>query len=349
MRGKRIAVVGGGIYGITIASVLSASNKVTLFEKNDDILSAASGINQFRLHRGYHYPRSPKTVISSLKSEKSFAQEYRPAIMANTENYYCIAKEKSKTSQKKYLKFLGKFKLEYKVEEIPSLEVRNVDLSIRVKEYLLNPLILKKKCWAKLKKSKVKVLLKTEASDRVFDDFDHVIICTYADINRLLKKFPKHQQVYQYELCEKIVVRLPKEFKNKSIVVLDGPFMCVDPYGTTNLFLMGNVDHAIHEANIGKFPVIINKYHKLLNKGVIKDPPITNFKKFIDSTEHFIPLITKAKHVGSMYTIRTVLPYKDKTDERPTIVRRINRKIFTVFSGKIANCVEAAEKIKKII
>ena len=172
MRAKRIAVVGGGIYGITIASVLSENNKVTLFEKNDDILSAASGINQFRLHRGYHYPRSPQTVISSLKSEKSFAQEYRPAIMANTENYYCIAKEKSMTSWKKYLNFLKKFKFEYEVQEIPNLVTRNVDLSIKVKENLLDPLILKRICWEKLQKSKVKALLKTEASDRVFDDFD---------------------------------------------------------------------------------------------------------------------------------------------------------------------------------
>src|SRR3972149_9221031 len=117
----KIAVVGAGLFGIIIANKLAQIGKVDLYEKENDILSAASGINQFRLHRGYHYPRSPQTVISSLKSEKSFAQEYRPAIMANTENYYCIAKEKSMTSWKKYLNFLKKFKFEYEVQEIPNL------------------------------------------------------------------------------------------------------------------------------------------------------------------------------------------------------------------------------------
>ena len=49
-----------------------------------------------------------------------------------------------------------------------------------------------------------------------------------------------------------------------------------------------------------------------------------------------------------MYTIRTVLPYKDNTDERPTIVDKQNNN-FILFSGKIGNCVEAADKIINLI
>jgi hypothetical protein len=49
-----------------------------------------------------------------------------------------------------------------------------------------------------------------------------------------------------------------------------------------------------------------------------------------------------------MYTIRTVLPYKDKTDERPTIVTQ-QENDFILFSGKVGNCVEAADKIIKLI
>ena len=53
-----------------------------------------------------------------------------------------------------------------------------------------------------------------------------------------------------------------------------------------------------------------------------------------------------------MYTIRTVLPNKDKTDERPTIVNKIDNN-FILFSGKVGNCVEASEiiisNIKKLV
>ena len=46
--------------------------EVELFEKNSDILKAASGSNQYRVHRGYHYPRSKDTVIGIINSEQSF-------------------------------------------------------------------------------------------------------------------------------------------------------------------------------------------------------------------------------------------------------------------------------------
>ena len=53
----------------------------------------------------------------------------------------------------------------------------------------------------------------------------------------------------------------------------------------------------------------------------------------------------KAEHIGSMFTFRTVLPNKEKDDARPTLVDKIDDKIFNVFSGKIGTCVEAANEV----
>ena len=47
----KVAVIGGGIFGITAAFTLSQNNEVDLFEKNGDLLLAASGSNQYRVHR----------------------------------------------------------------------------------------------------------------------------------------------------------------------------------------------------------------------------------------------------------------------------------------------------------
>ena len=68
----------------------------------------------------------------------------------------------------------------------------------------------------------------------------------------------------------------------------------------------------------------------------------------IESAKKFFPEIEQSKHLGSMYTIRTVLPNKDSTDERPTIVKKQDDN-FILFSGKIGNCVEAANEIISII
>ena len=124
--------------------------------------------------------------------------------------------------------------------------------------------------------------------------------------------------------------------------------MFFDPYANTDYHLGGNVVHAIHVSNIGKNPEIPPPYKRYINKGLIKKPKYTNVDRFIESAKKFFPEIEKAKHLGSMYTIRTVLPYKDDTDERPTIVKRQNNN-FILFSGKIGNCVEAANRIEEMI
>ena len=60
-------------------------------------------------------------------------------------------------------------------------------------------------------------------------------------------------------------------FKNKSIVIMDGPFMCIDPLANTDLHLLCNVQHEIHQTNVGKFHEIQTEYEHLLDNGIIKN------------------------------------------------------------------------------
>jgi hypothetical protein len=138
---------------------------------------------------------------------------------------------------------------------------------------------------------------------------------------------------------------MPKAFQNLSMVIMDGPFSCLDPYGRTGLHLIGNVTEAIHETNVGKAAHISDNLIPYINKGLLENVAVTKFKKFIESAVPFIDEIKNAKYVASMFTVRTVLPHKDDTDERPTIVKKLDEKTITVFAGKIGNCVEAAEEV----
>ena len=344
----RIAIVGGGIFGITASIILAKNHQVELFEKNNELLQSASGSNQFRIHRGYHYPRSPDTVKDIIESENSFKEVFSDAMLTNFEHYYCIAKENSLTSAKQFLDFCNKFQLEYTPSQLQFMNKDSIEMCIRVKESIYDPEKLKQICWKKLKDQNVKIHLGNKVSDDLFEKFDRVVICAYTGINQLLKQYPTQQNEYQFELCEKPVVKLPESFKNKSVVIMDGPFMCIDPLGNTGLHLLCNVVHEIHQTNIGKYPSINKKFVDLIDKGIIKNPSQTNFPKFIESTIDFIPKITEAKHVGSMFTYRAVPPRVEETDARPTIVKEINNKIVTLFSGKITTCVEAARKVEKI-
>lgn len=129
---------------------------------------------------------------------------------------------------------------------------------------------------------------------------------------------------------------------------MDGPFMCFDPFADTGYHVGGNVVHAIHASNIGDRPEIPHVYKEYLNKGVIENPKYTNVDRFMESARKFFPDIEESKHIGSMYTIRTVLPYKDDTDERPTIVTKQGDD-FILFSSKIGNCVNVATDVIDMI
>jgi len=338
----KIAVVGAGIFGVTFALKLSKEYDVTLYEKSSDIMTAASRANQLRLHRGYHYPRSPDTVRDLLGSIDFFEKEYKDAVVGCHEHFYCIAKNDSMTSPKQYLDFCNEFDLEYQVvDNFPHVCHDKIGLTVKVKEKLLDYYKIYNICWERLLASSIKRRFLKKFSKDDIDHFDIIINCTYADINNLLDA--KSQREYQFEVCEKILVKMPSEMVNKSIVVMDGPFMCVDPYGKTGLSLLGNVVHAIHATNTGIAPKIPTLIQKDLNAGVVKNPTITNWKKFIQTGREYIPSLDSAEYRGSMFTTRAVLPNMDKTDGRPTIVSKPYSKIINVFSGKIDTCVMAAQ------
>ncbi len=345
----KIAVIGGGIFGVSTAFTLGLEHDVDLYETNSDIMLSASDVNQCRIHRGYHYPRSLETTSSLLKSEKKFFELFSSSIIPNIENYYCISKRDSLTSPNNYLTFCEKAGLEYEECKINVVDPDSVDLCVKVKENIFEHSILKKICWNKLQVSNVKIHLNTNVDQEIFKKYDHVVIATYADSNRLLSEFPEFQLDYQFEVCEKIFVKLPSTFHNKSILIMDGPFMSVDPIDSSNNFIIGDVVNTIHQRNTGKFPEFDEKFLDVLNKGLIKNPKISNYERFIKSALEFFPEITKAEYLGSSFCIKTVLANVDKTDERPTLVRQISPKITTIFSGKIPTCIEAAYQVKEII
>jgi hypothetical protein len=347
----KIAVVGAGIFGVTSSVKLAqAGHEVDLYEQNDEILSAASGINQYRLHRGYHYPRSKSTALSSKYSENSFRNEYGEAVIDSDEHYYSIAKSGSKVTGEEFLSFCKECELEHEEVDLSEhIHPEHIDLTIKGVEAIVNPQKLKEIAKAKLDKAKVNLILKTLFKPDQIGNYDFVVNCAYANANFILENYPEAKRSYQFEVCEKPILKLPEKYAGKSIVVMDGPFFCIDPYGETGLHVMGNVVHAIHATNVGEFPIVPEEIKPLLNKGVINNPPVTNIKQFLEMAEKFMPDLKGAEYMGSMFTVRTVLPNVDKTDERPTLVSKIGNKIINVFSGKIGNCVDAADEVLKLV
>jgi hypothetical protein len=344
----KTAVVGAGIYGCTIATKLRTKGyDVTLIEREQDILKCASDINQYRLHRGYHYPRSSDTINDCKIHQPEFVKYYNECVMSDINHTYAIASSDSMVSAIDYLNILDTHDLEWKFTDT----IPNTDVTIVANENLFDVDILRDLCKIRLHGNGVKLLLNTEynqADKKVYAD-TFIVYATYSALN----KISNVQHQYQFELCEKPLVKLPSQYRNKSIVIMDGPFMCLDPYKDTEYHLLGNVVHAIHNRNIGYQPEIPSEYTAYLNKGIIKNPKFTNINRFIESGKKFFSDLDELEHIGSMYTIRTVLPNIDATDARPTLVNcyKFNNEPdeYLVFSGKIGNCLQAANEVINLI
>ena len=331
-------VVGGGIFGTTAAiSLANNGYNVELHEELNDIMKCATGINQYRLHRGYHYPRSKQTAIECKNGLKTFKRKYSNSVLnGSIKHLYAIASKDSLVSVNEYINFLKDVKLPYNtIKPLP-----NTDLTIEAEEELFDSQILHSLVKAKLKSNGITIKLNKQTSKDDLVNYDEVIIATYSKLNSLLD----NKREYQFEVCEKPVVKLPKEYKNKSIVIMDGPFMCLDPYGQTEYHVLGNVVHAIHETNVGYEPKV-TYLKEYINRGLIKNPKYTNIKKFIKTGKQFFNGFDRLEHIGSLYTIRTVLKNREHDDARPTLVRKENKNTYSLFSGKIDTCVDASKQL----
>ncbi len=346
---QKIAIIGSGFFGSTCALILSKFFKVHLFEKKNEILCGASRANQMRFHLGYHYPRSLKTIKEVKKAKRSFIRFYGQDIFGKTKNYYGISKVNSKTSYKKYIKFLKKNNLKFK--KISKHDFSNfIEGGIISEEKNLNFFKIKKKILKKIKKSNIKLNLNTEFKKSMLKNYSKVIIAVYDQNNLVLKKlgFTKHKK-HKFELVEKILIKLPIQYRNKSYMVIDGQFVCLDPYLGTKYHLLSHNKFSKIDVKKSKYPIFSNKRKKYLNLGLIKKKKISKYNEFIKDGSKYLPFLENSKYVSSFFVTRAINLNKEKTDERTNEIKVYKNKVITIFSGKWNTCVDISNEIKKII
>ena len=137
-----------------------------------------------------------------------------------------------------------------------------------------------------------------------------------------------------------------KNLKKKSYVVVDGNFVCVDPYLGTNYHLLSDVKNSKLETKIGKFPIFKHKNNKYVNRGIIKNLKVSQFTNFLSRSSDYLPFLKDAKYIGSMFVVRAIMKNKEKTDERTSIIKIHSKKIISILSGKWNNSVYLAKSLK---
>jgi hypothetical protein len=116
----RIAVIGGGWYGCHIGSeLIRLGHEVVIYEKAPELFTGSSGYNQFRLHLGFHYPRSSKTRHQIIDSHERFLSKYPNLFFPVTTNVYGISQGDSTIDWQTYKTVMQ--------HDCPSVEFEEVD------------------------------------------------------------------------------------------------------------------------------------------------------------------------------------------------------------------------------
>ena len=329
----RAAVVGGGVYGCTVAVDLAhAGHQVDLYERHRALLLGATRGNQGRLHAGYHYPRSSATAAAARVDAAGFAARFPAAVDRSGRHCYAVAKQGSLTTAQAYLAFCDSLGGGHVVADSPLLQGTSV--AVRVPEAFIDVDTLRAQLRLELAAAGARVHLGREVDPGTLDA-DLVVVATYG------RGWPVP---LRWEVCEVALVGLGAHYARRSFVVMDGPFTSLDPVcGRPGVHALYDVAESVHAANVGLAPVAPDHLAALLDRGPVFTEHTRREAMLAGARRYFCRLGMPVHH-GSLFTVRAVLPDVDATDARPTLYHRDGRTVH-VLAGKIDGAVAAAERV----
>ena len=331
----KVAIAGAGIYGATAAIRLAeAGHAVTLFDPLG-ILQAASAINQYRIHSGYHYPRSPETIRETLEERREFVSMFFPAIVRNSRHYYAIPREGSRTPPAEYEDIMRSHTLMLKPAAPDWMNFEFIQRCYEVNENVYDPELLRSLIESRIRE------LNINFEQREFDPgaaarFDCIVWATYA-------MGPSAQifNIAKYQVAEKILISLPPTLHRVALVVVDGPFTAFDPYGNSTNSLFGSAKHTNHWTTTDPEQKVPELYANILNNSEFVKVPFTRFEAMRADAALTVPSAVQANYLGSRFTVR-VVEDDPQSDRRTLYVRNSTPREFHVFSGKVVGAVKAA-------
>ena len=352
---KHILIIGGGIFGLTAAIVLGEKGyQVTVVEKNNDLMQEASLVNQNRIHYGYHYPRSRATCEESLAGLNSFKSFYGDAINSSFKKYYAIAKNNSHISAKQFKDFCTSLNLPLE-EAWPQDGVLNKDLlekcwltpepifDFEKLKQLVTYRLLKCKNITIYRNTQVTSLNETTNSKEITLNNDAKISCqliinaTYSGLSGLLVQFNREAVKAKYQLCVMPILEMKKEVSPFGITIMDGPFCSLMPKGfEKNKFILYHVVHSVVQQHVGNKSLAWDSI-----KGSVE-------MDIIEKSIPYYPILKDIKLIDTWITTRIVLPEQEVDDARPTLVMNNGNNMYTIFSGKLTTCVDAANQITSL-
>lgn len=337
-------IIGGGIFGLYAAHLLlSKGAKVAVLEKEKDILERASKINQARVHRGYHYPRSFETAQKTAQYYDRFRNDFGFAILKPFKQYYAISKEDSKISADDYALFCRKLRIPLrKVDKSLFFQRDKIDVLFEAEEACFDYLKIKKYFQKQItsdrhvdiyyqsfpvsqKISNSKYVL-TLNKDYVLLAAPLVINATYSNINMVNRMFGFEGYDIKYEMCELRLCKMHNGFSNIGLTVMDGPFFSFMPFGDGSVYSLSSVNFTSLDTSCTRPWGITKRIKRKLNG-----------KKAEDLARNYLKNTLDFEYLTSIFEVKPLLISSEEDDSRPTLITIHSQKPYfvSVLAGKI--------------
>lgn len=355
------AVIGGGFYGCCLALFLRGfCDRVVVLEKEKDLLTRASAINQARVHTGFHYPRSFLTAYRSFINFPRFVLGFRKAIIDDFIKIYAIARRDSKVNARRFHDMFTQMNARIAVAAPPLKALFNAELIeevFQVEEVAFDASILRGLLRDKLAECGVEVLLGQEVTRveaapgpsllvRTSGEEEPWLVgmafnCTYSQINKLLRDSGIELLPFKHELTEMALVEVPEALQGIGITVMDGPFFSTMPYPSRKLHSLSHVRYTPHHC--WRDQDGFRDGHRHLREYPLR----SNYPHMLRDAQRYVPSLRDIRYVESLYEIKTILQQNESDDGRPILFKQNHglQNFSTIMGGKIDNIYDILEMI----
>ena len=356
-----IIIIGAGLYGLYSALFSAKLGKtVLLLEKESEVCSRATYINQARIHMGYHYPRSISTAIKSRDYFNRFVDDYGFCICNDFKQIYATSASLSYTDKKSFIKFCNDANIPCdSVDPNKYFNTGLCDGAYITKEYAYDAMILKNHLLEEVGKQKdISLKLSSDVTgiERQNDSYivttsslnsyrsSYVLNTTYASCNEIIGLLGFEPIKIKYELCEIILCEVGEELKDIGITVMDGPFFSIMPFGKTGLHSLTSVTFTPHLNSFSTHPEFSCQKNcdscsplRLGNCNSCLARPKTAYPYMSSLARKYLKEEYSFRYIESLFSMKPIMTTSEVDDSRPTVIKVHSTypTFISVLSGKI--------------
>lgn len=356
-------VIGGGFYGCCLAVHLRRRfDRVVLVEEADGVLTRASRVNQARLHNGYHYPRSFLTAVRSRSNLDVFRRAFPGGVFDGFRHLYAIARGDSKVGYRHFERFAAAIgaALQPAAEADRALfSPRLVEAVYEVMEPAFDVAALRRQLERELAAAGVAVHLGCRVAQLApaaggvavglaGGEAVHagwVFNCTYAALNRVVPEPPELRPRLIHQVAEVALIEPPPTLRNLAVTVMDGPFFSTMPFPSEGLHSLTHVRYTPHMT----WPEA--RHPELDPYGALQQPPGSRFAWMVRDARRYLPALDRARHVRSLFDIKTLADGTQGDDARPILFHRdaVAPRLVSILGGKLDNIFDVYDVVDEAL